>query len=85
MTDALAAIMDATGQPPRQGDSDDGIGLLLDSPNYDRWKSLIATGKRLFGALPWWPKYSEDDLRTYLWTRGIKTPPLPQERPSAPT
>lgn len=80
MTDALAAIMDATGNPPRQGDGDDGIGILLDAPDYSRWKALLATGQRLFGALSWWPEQSVDDLRTYLWTCNVKTPPLPQER-----
>jgi hypothetical protein len=83
MADALAAVMDTNGQPPRQGDSDDGIGLLLDSPNYDRWKSLMATGQCLFGALPWWPKTPRDDLRTCLWTRGIEPPLLPHKRPFA--
>jgi hypothetical protein len=55
MMDALAAIVDATGRPPRQGDSDDGTALLLDSPGYNRWQSLLATGACLFGAQSWWP------------------------------
>jgi hypothetical protein len=80
MTDALAAIMDATVNPPRQSDSDDRIGILLDAPDYSRWKALLATGQSLFGALPWWPEQSVDDLRTSLWTCNVKAPPLPQER-----
>ena len=81
MTDALAAIMDATGNPPRQGDGDDGVGILLDAPDYNRWKALLSTGQRLFGALSWWPEQSVDDLRTFLWTCNVTTPPLPQGRP----
>ena len=83
MIDALAAVVDARGCPPRQGDGDEGIGLLLDGPDYDRWHALLATGRRLFGALPWWPDFKEDDLRTFLWTRSVTPPPLPQARPSA--
>jgi hypothetical protein len=82
MMDALAAILDATGRPPRQGDGDDGIGLLLDAPEYNRWNALLATGECLFGALPWWPKNSKDDIRTPLWTRGVTPPPLSQTRQS---
>src|ERR1019366_4431901 len=82
MTDAVAAIMDATGNPPRQGDGDDGIGIFLDAPDFSRWNALLATGQRLFGALSWWPEQSVYDLRTPLWTCNVKTPPLPQERPS---
>ena len=55
MTDALAAVVDVRLRPPRQGDGDDGHGLLLDGPGYDRWASLLATGAALFGPAPWWP------------------------------
>lgn len=68
MMDALAAIVDATGRPPRQGDSDDGTALLLDAPRYNRWQSLLATGTRLFGAPPWWPQTQGDDIRTAFLT-----------------
>ena len=82
MMDALASILDVTGKPPRQGDGDDASGLLFDSPECNRWKALLSTGKILFGSLSWWPVDSEGDLRTYIWTRGINVPPLPQTRPS---
>jgi hypothetical protein len=64
MMDALASIVDCTTRPPRQGDSDDGIALLLDAPEADRWTSLLATGGRLFGQLAWWPDVEEGDVRT---------------------
>ena len=84
MMDALASILDATGQPPRQGDGDDASGLLLDNPEYNRWQALLSTGRVLFGGLPWWPVSSESDLRTHFWTQGINVPSLPQTRPSGP-
>jgi len=81
MIDALAAILDAKGQPPRQGDSDSGVGLLLDDPEYDRWKALLSTGRKLFDALPWWPKLGDEDVRTQLWTRDIVPPQITVPRP----
>lgn len=86
MVDALAAIVDAQDHPPRQGDGDEGIGLLLDAPNYNRWKSLLSTGRKLFGPMPWWPEFKDEDVRTQFWTRGIPqrkiTSPRPLVRPN---
>jgi hypothetical protein len=76
MTDALAAMVDVRLRPPRQGDADDGHGLLLDGPGYDRWASLLATGAALFGPAPWWPGAPAGDVRTALWTR-LANRPLP--------
>jgi hypothetical protein len=86
MTDALAAVVDVRLRPPRQGDGDDGRGLLLDGPGYDRWASLLATGAALFGPVQWWPAAPLNDVRTALWTR-LATRPLaggarPARRPS---
>jgi Heparinase II/III-like protein/Heparinase II/III N-terminus len=86
MTDAVAAMVDVRLRPPRQGDADDGHGLLLDEPGYDRWASLLATGAALFDAAPWWPAAPPSDVRTPLWTR-LATRPLPggarpERRPS---
>jgi len=68
MTDALAAVVDARGRPPRQGDGDDGHGLVLDGHGTDRWSSLLSTGAVLFGALDWWPSPHGGDARTPLLT-----------------
>jgi hypothetical protein len=76
MTDALAAVVDARRRPPRQGDGDDGHGLLLDGPGYDRWAALLATGAALFGPADWWPAAPAGDVRTALWTR-LAGGPLP--------
>ena len=86
MTDALAAVVDVRLRPPRQGDADDGHGLLLDGPGYDRWASLLATGAALFGPAGWWPAGYGGDARTALWTRLAVRPlargPRPARRPS---
>jgi hypothetical protein len=83
MVDALASVVDVALHPPRQGDSDDAWGLLLDSPDFERWSSLLATGERLFGAPAWWPTVSHDDVRTALWTGLAPVPSLTTQRPIA--
>ncbi|WP_338491439.1 alginate lyase family protein [Streptomyces sp. SJL17-4] len=66
MTDALAAIVDGRLRPPRQGDADDGHGLIVDGAGTDRWASLLATGDAVFGRLDWWPEVTGTDVRTPL-------------------
>ncbi|MFH8453243.1 alginate lyase family protein [Streptomyces fungicidicus] len=66
MTDALAAVVDDRLRPPRQGDADDGHGLVVDGAGTDRWASLLATGDALFGRLAWWPEVTGTDVRTPL-------------------
>lgn len=83
MVDATAAILDARGRPPRQGDSDDATGLLLDDPAGSRWSGILATGATLFGAAPWWPGIAESDVRTPLWTALGRPPESLAPRPAA--
>jgi hypothetical protein len=66
MTDALAAVVDVRLRPPRQGDGDDGVGLVVDGPDANRWASLLTTGAAAVGALPWWPSRSGADVRARL-------------------
>ncbi|WP_109005767.1 heparinase II/III family protein [Streptomyces rishiriensis] len=66
MTDALAAVVDDRLRPPRQGDADDGHGLVVDGAGTDRWGSLLATGEAVFGRLAWWPTVTGTDVRTPL-------------------
>lgn len=91
MTDALAAVVDNRLRPPRQGDADDGHGLVLDGAGTDRWSSLLATGGAVFGRLAWWPEVTGTDVRTPLLTALIRpyakggTPPAvtrPARRPA---
>ena len=51
----MAALVDCLGQPPRQGDSDEGRVVLLDAPAQSRWPALLALGDGVFGRLAWWP------------------------------
>ncbi len=60
MTDVMAALVDETGRPPRQGDSDEGRVVLLDPPAHNRWPALLALGDALFGRLDWWPPAEPD-------------------------
>ncbi|QNP68141.1 alginate lyase family protein [Streptomyces roseirectus] len=85
MTDALAAVVDDRLRPPRQGDADDGHGLVLDGAGTGRWGSLLATGEAVFGRLDWWPRVTGTDVRTPLlaslvtpFTAGVR----PARRPA---
>ncbi|MFI0716873.1 alginate lyase family protein [Streptomyces inhibens] len=75
MTDALAAIVDSRLRPPRQGDADDGHGLVVDGAGTDRWASLLATGDAVFGRLEWWPAVTGTDVRTPLLAALIRPYP----------
>ncbi|MFC7807182.1 alginate lyase family protein [Streptomyces olivaceus] len=72
MTDALAAVVDDALRPPRQGDADDGHGLVVDGAGTDRWASLLATGGAVFGPLDWWPAVTGTDVRTPLLTALVR-------------
>jgi Heparinase II/III-like protein/Heparinase II/III N-terminus len=60
MADSAAALVDERLRPPRQGDSDEGCGLLLDAPVPGRWPSLLALADALVGRLDWWPRPPAD-------------------------
>ncbi|HVV14393.1 alginate lyase family protein [Amycolatopsis sp.] len=79
MTDALASIVDNKLRPPRQGDGDDGHGLILDGADADRWASLLATGAKLFGPLEWWPAVPAKDVRAPLLA-ALSHGPLPSAK-----
>jgi hypothetical protein len=85
MTDAIAAMLDQAGHAPRQGDADDGVGLLVDGHGTNRWLGLLATGARLFSPLQWWPEIGDADLRTFLWADSAKlsggAPARPDRKP----
>lgn len=82
MTDALAAVLDSYARPPRQGDADDGRGLVLDGDGTNRWASLLATGDVLFQRLGWWPKFEQTDVRTGLLTSLIGPRSVVASRPA---
>lgn len=66
MADSAAALVDARLRPPRQGDSDDGRGLLLDASTPNRWPSLLALAESLVGRLDWWPQPPGDARSTIV-------------------
>ncbi|MEU9171214.1 alginate lyase family protein [Streptomyces sp. NPDC048420] len=83
MTDALAAVVDNRLRPPRQGDADDGHGLIVDGAGTDRWASLLATGDAVFGRLDWWPEVTATDVRTPLLAALAKPSELSVSRPAS--
>ncbi|MDT8909842.1 alginate lyase family protein [Amycolatopsis sp. PS_44_ISF1] len=81
MTDALASIVDVKLRPPRQGDADDGHGLVVDGAGVNRWASLLATGEALFGRCDWWPEGPGGDVRTAVLSALAEVPALAARRP----
>ncbi|MFE5038361.1 alginate lyase family protein [Streptomyces sp. NPDC056683] len=82
MTDALAAVVDNRLRPPRQGDADDGHGLVVDGAGTGRWASLLATGDAVFGRLGWWPEVTGTDVRTPLLAALVKPTEPSATRPA---
>ena len=58
MLDAGAAILDATGRPPRQGDGDEGRALVVDGLEHDPWATVLGSGVALLGAPDWSPSFT---------------------------
>jgi len=58
--DSGAAVLDDRLRAPRQGDGDDGRGVLLGPPMANRWPSLLALAGVLFGSHPSWRQTSAD-------------------------
>ena len=79
MADAWAAILDSRLRAPRQGDSDDAYGLLIDPPDRLRRPiSLLAAAKPIVGASPWWPAI-DDDIRSNLFAALRRRMPVATE------
>nr|WP_238351432.1 alginate lyase family protein [Kribbella shirazensis] len=53
--DAAAAIVDTRLRPPRQGDDDEGMVLVLDPPDASTWSAYLSLGAAVVGKAPWWP------------------------------
>ncbi|MFZ1115946.1 MAG: alginate lyase family protein [Propionibacteriaceae bacterium] len=82
MLDAAAAILDASGQPPRQGDGDEGRALIVDDPERDPWGASLAAGDALLGAPDWWPRFPGAVQATVLGALGeSRQLPRPRSRP----
>ncbi len=82
MLDAAAAVVDATGRPPRQGDGDEGRAVVLDDPDRDPWAVALSTGAALLGAAPWWPAVRGAVQESFLGALGHpRDLPRPAVRP----
>ncbi len=81
--DAAVALLDDAGRPPRQGDGDEGRGLVLEAPDADPWLTLLDCGASVFGPLAWWPEASRGITGIVL---GALTGPttVPDRPTSAP-
>ncbi len=84
MADSAAAVADSGLRPPRQGDSDDGLVLLLDAPQENRWPTLLAFAGAVAGSLPWWPEAPADARSVLAGALSTADPVLsmrPKQRP----
>ena len=82
MVDAAAAIVDVSGRAPRQGDGDEGRGLVLDDPERDPWGGTLGTGAAVLGAADWWPPVSGGvQAPVVAAIARPRRPPRPAQRP----
>ncbi len=87
MTDALAASLDAAGQPPRYGDGDDGRGLLLDAEPADaaaHVACVVGAAAVVVGAPDWCPQAALQSSVTAGVARLAMGAPAPVRRPPLP-
>jgi hypothetical protein len=74
MTDAAAALPDAAGHPPRQGDGDNGFALRVDGDRggsgSGAWSPILALGAEVFGPLDWWPRAEATVWSTLVGSLG---------------
>lgn len=81
--DTAAALLDPAGRPPRQGDGDEGRGLVVEAPEADPWDTLLVTGAAVFGPLPWWPRV-EAGVTSALLSGMTSTVAVPGRPSTAP-
>lgn len=89
MFDSAAAVLDRDRRAPRQGDGDEGRGLVIDDPLADRWPALLGVGAATVGQLPWWPA-GEDSVASVLLASVLPVAPVaiadePDRRPRQQT
>jgi hypothetical protein len=83
MVDAGAAILDATGRAPRQGDGDEGRALVVDDPDRDPWAAVLAPGAALLSHRSWWPALAGAVQGSVIGALGrSRQLPRPHTRPS---
>lgn len=76
--DVAAALPDAAGRPPRQGDGDEGRALLVDGGGPEEaWAGLLAAGAAYAGPLAWWPATTPTVLSVALGALGSRATRTP--------
>jgi hypothetical protein len=80
MLDAAVAVLDVAGGAPRQGDGDEGRGLVVDDPELDPWAVVLGVGARLLGPLDWWPTVRPSIAAVLLG--GVGRPRTVPDRPA---
>jgi Heparinase II/III-like protein/Heparinase II/III N-terminus len=78
MADAGAAILDASGRAPRQGDGDEGRALVIDDPEHDPWASALASAAAVLGAPDWWPPLAGGGVQASLLSTLGQSRQLPR-------
>lgn len=81
--DAAAALLDVAGQPPRQGDGDDGRALVVDPPDTQPWPQLLGIAEAVLGGAEWWPESSASVESVVLGALAAR-PSTTQHLPSRP-
>ncbi|TDX02862.1 alginate lyase family protein [Kribbella sp. VKM Ac-2566] len=80
--DVAAAIVDTTLRPPRQGDDDEGMALVLDPPDISNWSAYLSLGAAVVGAAPWWPDSPPTATSVIVGSLvNAQQPDRPAERP----
>lgn len=81
--DVAAAIVDNHLRPPRQGDDDEGMVLVLDPPDASTWSAYLSLGTAVAGKAPWWPDSPRTATSVIVGSLvSGQQPDRPQERPA---
>ena len=80
VTDALAAVVDSHLEPPRQGDGDDGYGLLLDDPDATAGVRCSPRARPSSAPRPWWPSVPPPDVTAAAFASARPASSSPDRR-----
>lgn len=81
--DVAAAIVDTNLRPPRQGDDDEGMVLVLDPPDVSNWSAYLSLGAAIVGRAPWWPDSAPTATSVIVGSLiNRRQPDRPAERPA---
>jgi hypothetical protein len=78
--DVAAAIVDTRLRPPRQGDDDEGMVLVIDPPDATNWSAYLSLAAAVVGRAPWWP--DSERTATSVIVSALAQPPRRTDRPA---